>query len=219
MSLKEIAEKRYATKVFDPEKKIPDELFAQFLSLLRLAPSSVNSQPWHFVIAHTEEGKARLRRGTRESNAFNDAKIEKASHVILFCVKTDIDDDYLDHILAREERDGRFAGPSFKKEDMQKGRIRFTNLHRNELKDARHWMEKQVYLNLGTVLLGAAALGIDAVPLEGIDRNALDEELGLRQRGCAAVVMVALGYRAESDFNAALPKSRRPAEEVFTFLK
>ena len=218
MNLKEIAEKRYATKVFDPEKKIPEEKLEQILALLRLAPSSVNSQPWHFIIAHTPEGKARLRAGTRESNAFNDAKVANASHVILFCVKTDISDDYLDHILALEEQDGRFDGPSFNKEDMQKGRTRFTNMHRNELKDTRHWMEKQVYLNLGTVLLGAATLGIDAVPLEGIDRAALDRELGLPQRGYAASVMVALGYRNESDFNAALPKSRRPGDEVFTIL-
>ena len=219
MNLNDIAQKRYSTKVFDPDKKISNAHFEQFLSLLRLAPSSVNSQPWHFVIAHTPEGKARLRSGTRESNAFNDAKIENASHVILFCVKTDIDDAYLDRILAQEERDGRFDGPSFKKEDMQKGRARFTHLHRDLLKDARAWMEKQVYLNLGEVLLGAAALGIDAVPMEGIDCNALDAELGLHQQGYAALVMVALGYRKQSDFNAALPKSRRPAEEVFTFLR
>ena len=219
MNLKEIAEKRYAAKVFDPEKKIPEDKIEQLLSLLRLAPSSVNSQPWHFVVAHTPEGKARLRSGTREANAFNDAKVENASHVVLLCVKTEISDDYLEHILAQEERDGRFDGPSFKKEDMQKGRVRFTNRHRNELNDARHWMEKQVYLNLGTVLFGAAALGIDAVPIEGIDRPALDAELGLQEKGYTASVMIALGYRNESDFNAALPKSRRPAEEVFTFLK
>ena len=219
MNLIDIAQKRYSTKVFDPDKKIPDAQFEQFLSLLRLGPSSVNSQPWHFVIAHTPEGKARLRSGTRDTNAFNDAKIQNASHVILFCVKTGIDDGYLNHILSQEERDGRFTGPSFKKEDMQKGRARFTNLHRYELKDTQHWMEKQVYLNLGTVLLGAAVLGIDAVPMEGIDRNALDAELGLREQGYAALVMVALGYHRESDFNATLPKSRRPPEEVFTFLK
>ena len=52
----------------------------------------------------------------------------------------------------------------------------FVNIHRYEQKDAQHWMEKQTYLNLGTILLGAAALGLDAVPLEGIDAKALNEE-------------------------------------------
>ena len=67
-------------------------------------------------------------------------------------------------------------------------------------------------------LLGAAALEIDATPIEGFDRAALDEELGLRQRGLTAVVLAALGYRSADDFNADLPKSRLPAEEIFEFL-
>lgn len=77
-------------------------------------------------------------------------------------------------------------------------------------------MEKQVYLNIGNFLLGVATLGIDAVPMEGIDMKALDEEFGLREKGYTAVVMVGLGYRSESDFNANLPKSRLPKEEIFT---
>ncbi len=109
--------------------------------------------------------------GTRESFSFNDAKIRDASHVILFCVKIGIDEAYQQHILEQEEKDGRFAGPSFKKEDMQKGRTRFTDMHRYDLKDAQHWMEKQVYLNIGMVLLGATLRGIDAVPMEGINRQ------------------------------------------------
>jgi nitroreductase / dihydropteridine reductase len=67
-------------------------------------------------------------------------------------------------------------------------------------------------------LFGAAALDIDATPIEGFDRAVMDEALGLRERGLSAVVLAALGYRSAEDFNAALPKSRLPAEEVFTFL-
>lgn len=220
MNLKDIAEKRYSTKVFDPKRKISTTDFEQIRALLRLSPSSVNSQPWHFIVAHTPEGKTRIRSGTRgEAFSFNDAKLRDASHAILFCVKTGIDDAYLRHLLAREEEDGRFSGPVFKKEDMVKGRARFTDIHRYELKDAQHWLEKQVYLNLGMVLLGAAALGVDAVPIEGIDRPALDAEFGLREKGYSALVMVALGYRAADDFNAALPKSRLPEDEILTILK
>ena len=48
--------------------------------------------------------------------------------------------------------------------------------------------------------------------------DALDEELRLDAQGLTSVVAVALGYRSDSDFNAALPKSRLPAERVFTHL-
>ena len=67
-------------------------------------------------------------------------------------------------------------------------------------------------------LLGAAAHGLDATPIEGFDSKVLDAELGLRERGFTSVVILSLGYRSEADFNAGLSKSRLPASQVFTFL-
>lgn len=218
MNLTDIAKSRYATKKFDVGKRIPDETFEQIKALLRLSPSSVNSQPWHFIIADTPAGKQRLAKGAQGQYSANEAKILNASHVILFCSKTDLSDAYLQHLLDNEEQDGRFPTPENK---VMAGKVRafYADLHRKELKDTVYWMEKQVYLNMGTILLGAAALGIDAVPIEGIDKPVLNAELGLAAQGYTAVAMVAMGYRAEDDFNAALPKSRLPQEEIFTFLK
>ncbi|BDY04448.1 oxygen-insensitive NAD(P)H nitroreductase [Ferrimonas sp. YFM] len=217
MNLKEIVQSRYSTKEFDGSQTIPAELFDQVKALLRFSPSSVNSQPWHFVIADSEEGRHRIAKGTQGFFAFNEAKVLNASHVIVFCAKTGIDDDYTQHLLNTEERDGRFAEPEHK-EMVHMGRSAFVNIHRFDLKDAQHWMEKQLYLNMGTVLLGAAALGIDALPIEGLDTKVLNEEFGLLEKGYTAVAMVALGYRKEGDFNAALPKSRLPETEIFTQL-
>jgi nitroreductase/dihydropteridine reductase len=92
------------------------------------------------------------------------------------------------------------------------------SMHKYDQKDVQHWMEKQTYLALGTLLLGAASLGLDATPMEGFDFKKLDEELGLRDKGFTSLVVVSLGYRSDSDFNAKLPKSRLPAEAVFTFI-
>jgi nitroreductase/dihydropteridine reductase len=77
-------------------------------------------------------------------------------------------------------------------------------------------MEKQVYLNLGALLTSAAIMGVDALPMEGFDFPALDAEFDLRGQNLAPVAVVALGYRAETDFNATLPKSRFTAEQIFT---
>jgi nitroreductase/dihydropteridine reductase len=218
MNLSEIAKKRYSTKVFDPARKITAEEFEQIKDLLRYSPSSVNSQPWHFYIADTPEARARMSKGTQGVFSFNEAKVLDASHVILFCVKTNLEDDYLTRLIEQEDLDGRYADAS-SKDTMHQKRTGYANLHRKELNDARHWMEKQVYLNMGTLLLGAGALGMDAVPMEGVDTAALDEEFGLREKGLSALALVSLGYRAESDFNAALPKSRLPEEDVITLLK
>lgn len=217
MNLTDIVNYRYSTKSFNADKKITDAEFQQIKDLLQLSPSSVNSQPWHFVIANTDAGKARISVGTQGTFAFNQAKVLDASHVVLFCAKTEISDEYMQKILTAEDNDGRFADPSFKNM-VHAGRTLFVNMHRYDFKDAQHWMEKQLYLNMGTVLLGAAALGIDAVPMEGIDCIALDQEFGLREQGYTAVAVVSFGYRKDSDFNASLPKSRFPQSEIFTEL-
>lgn len=218
MSLIEAVQQRYATKKFDPSKRITDELFEQVKALLRFSASSVNSQPWHFVIASTAEAKKRMTKGTQGVFSANEPKVLDASHVILFCSKTDMSDAYLDHLLENEDRDGRFAN-SEGKELAKKVRAFYADIHRVDLHDTQCWMEKQVYLNLGTVLLGAGVLGIDAVPIEGFDMRALNEEFALLEQGYTAVAMVALGYRHKEDFNASLPKSRLDEAEIFTLLK
>ncbi|EGQ9303018.1 oxygen-insensitive NAD(P)H nitroreductase [Vibrio vulnificus] len=215
MTIVQAAQSRYSTKAFDASRKLPEEKVAAVKELIRMSASSVNSQPWHFIVASSEEGKARIAKATQGGFAFNERKILDASHVVVFCAKTSIDEAYLLDLLQSEDKDGRFADVEAKN-GMYAGRSFFVNMHRFDLKDAHHWMEKQVYLNVGTLLLGASAMEIDAVPIEGFDAKVLDEEFGLREKGFTSVVIVPLGYHSEDDFNAKLPKSRWPAETVFT---
>ena len=217
MNISRLATTRYTTKAFDPHKHIGSALMEQLQTLLRYAPSSVNSQPWHFVIASSGEAKAKIARATTGPYSANDPKVLNASHVVVLCARSELDDAHLERVLAQEELDGRFPSPEGKAAQ-QKGRGFYVNLHRNALQDTRQWMEKQVYIALGTLLLGAAALEIDATPIEGFDRAVLDEVLGLPARGLNSVVLAALGYRSDDDFNAELPKSRLPADELFTHI-
>ena len=218
MDIARIALSRHTCKAYDPARKIPAEQIEQIKTLLRFAPSSVNSQPWHFIVASSEEGKARIAKAAQQgAYAANGPKILNASHVVVFCARTAMDDAHIAMLLAQEEADGRFPTPEGK-EMQNRGRNYYANLHRLEAKDTQHWMEKQVYLALGTLLLGAAALEIDATPIEGFDARILNEELGLREKGTTSVVLAALGYRSPDDFNAKLPKSRLPAERVVSEL-
>lgn len=210
---------RYSTKEFDPTKKISTEDFGQLKTLLQMSPSSTNIQPWHFVIAQSEEGKKRITKGTQGFFQFNEQKVMNASHVVVFCARTSADADYMQHLLEVEEKDGRYPNDDIKKMVFGARNI-FADIHRYDLKDLQHWMEKQVYLNIGNTLLGAAALGIDALPMEGIDLKQVDEEFGLREKGFTAVAVVSFGYRTETDFNTPdkTPKSRLPQEEIFTII-
>lgn len=217
MNLTDILKRRYATKKFDSSKKISSEDFQQIKAALRLSPSSVNSQPWHFFIAQTDAAKQRFMCATQPPYNANHSKILDASHVILFCVKTDLQYEYLETITKQEQKDGRFPT----QEAMQAAlgvRKFYADLHLIDKQDVQCWMQNQVYLNIGNLLLSAAILGIDAVPIEGVDLNALDLEFSLNSQKLTAVAVVALGYGAEDDFNAALPKSRLPEESLITFL-
>ena len=209
------AKARYSTKAFDASKRLSDEHVQAIKELIRLSPSSVNSQPWHFILASTEAGKDSIAKSTAENYVFNEPKIRNASHVLVFCAKTNIDEDYLLQVLDLEDRAGRFATDEAKAGG-HNGRLFFTNMHRFDLKDEKHWMEKQVYLALGTLLLGVSTMGIDAVPIEGFDSKVLDNELGLREQGYTSLVIVPLGYHSDADFNAKLPKARWSQEEVIT---
>lgn len=217
MNIKEVLEQRYSTKEFDTDKKLSPEQVEQVKAMLQLSPNSTNLQPWHFIIADSEAGKQRIASSTEGLYQFNTSKILDASHVVVFCSRLSAEEDYLRHVLDKEDSDGRYANEEFK-DMMHGGRSMFVDMHKYDLKDLQHWMEKQVYLNIGNLLLGAAALGLDALPMEGVDLKTLDTEFGLREKGFTAVAVVSLGFRKETDFNAQLPKSRLDRDEIFTLV-
>lgn len=219
LNLSDVLNYRYSTKEFDANKKVSSEDFEQVKALLRMSPSSTNLQPWHFVIASTQEGKERVAKGTQGFYQFNEVKVKNASHVIVFCTKVAPDETYMKHLLAQEDEDGRYPNDEVK-QMVFGARNMFSDIHRYDLKDQQHWMDKQVYLNVGNFLLGVAALGIDALPMEGLDFKLIDAEFGLRAKGFTSLVAVSIGYRAEGDFNAPdkTPKSRLSESEVFTLL-
>lgn len=215
MDILQFAQNRHSTKAFDPTRKIDESTFEKVRELLRLSPSSVNSQPWHFVIASSDEGKQKIANATPGMYSSNGPKILNASHVIVFCSRVELSQAHQENILAQEESDGRFTEESIKALQ-KKVRAFYSDKHRFDLKDSQHWMEKQVYLAFGTLLLGASAMGIDCCPIEGFDSGILDEQLDLREQGLSSVVIAALGYRSDEDFNASLPKSRLSADAIFT---
>lgn len=219
MNIIETLNWRYSTKEFDSSKKISNEDIAKVKTILRMSPSSTNLQPWHFIIAGTAEGKDRVAKGTKGFFQFNEAKVKDASHVVVLCSRIAVEDDYMQKVLAKEDADGRYPSDEIK-QMVYGARNTFAQIHKYDLKDQQHWMEKQVYLNLGNLLLGVASLEIDALPMEGVDLKAIDVEFGLREKGYTAVAVVSLGYRKESDFNTPdkTPKSRLSEDEVMTFV-
>ncbi|RKG34076.1 oxygen-insensitive NAD(P)H nitroreductase [Acinetobacter tianfuensis] len=217
MDLLNVSKSRYTTKAYDPTKKIPEAQFKRLLEILRLTPSSINIQPWHFFIADNNAAKERIAKALVGKYAYNAPKVLDSSHTILFCTKADISTDHLEQLLSRDEASGRFKDETAK-QGQKDSRTGYVDYYRNEKGDIQRWAENQTFIALGQMLLAAGIEGIDATPIGGFDEAIISDELGLAEKGLIPSVLLTLGYRSETDFNAKLPKSRLSQEDIFTQL-
>lgn len=166
-----------------------------------------------FYCGDDRRGKKRVAKGAQDFYQFNEAKILDAAMVVVFAARTDITEEFLTHVLEKENNDGRFALPEHKAQQ-HGARTIFANMHKFNFKDTIHWNEKQVYLNVGHFLLGTAGMGLDTLTMEGIDFKVLDKEFNLNEKGFTSAVVVSVGYHKDTDFNASLPKSRLDKSEI-----
>ena len=217
MDLLTVAQQRYTTKAYDADQTIPQKDLETLLEVLRLTPSSINIQPWHFLVISSDDAKERVTHAMTGGHAYNAPKILKSSHTIVFCTRTDVSDEYLEQLIEHDAAIGRFRDVSSKQTqaDVRKG---YVNQYRQSKGGVQRWMENQTFIALGEALFAAATLGIDATPIGGFDAETLDAEFNLAAQGLTSSVVLALGYRSEDDFNAKLPKSRLSKEQLFTVL-
>ena len=217
MDLLSISKKRYTTKAYDATQKIPQAQFERLLEVLRLAPSSINIQPWHYFIADNNAAKQRIAKALVGKYAYNAPKVLDSSHTILFCTQADITEQHLENLLNQDDLSGRFKDEKAK-QGQKDSRSGYVDYYRNEKGDIQRWAENQTFIALGQALLAAGIEGIDATPIGGFDEDIISQELGLEEKGLIPSALLTLGYRSESDFNAKLPKSRLNKEEIFTQL-
>ncbi|MDI2091839.1 oxygen-insensitive NAD(P)H nitroreductase [Commensalibacter oyaizuii] len=214
MNIVEISKKRYTTKYYDNQRHVSREVLEQLLTVLRNSPSSVNSQPWHFIVVDNRQSQNKILPAISD---FNHSRITDSTYTIIFCIRSSIDDQYLQHLLETEQKDGRLPNKDIEK-GVDEGRRYFVGVNNDTLTNLHCWESRQLYLALGQFLFAAASIGIDSTPIEGFDPSKMDELLGLQTKGFKSVVIATIGYRAENDSNAQRPKSRLPEEELFTYI-
>ena len=217
MDVLKVAQTRYTTKAYNPNKIIPNDQFERFLETLRLAPSSINIQPWHFFVADHPAAKGRIAQALVGRYAYNAPKVLDSSHTILLCTHADISTQHLNELLEHDDANGRFKDLSAK-QAQQATREGYIDFYRNEKGDIQRWAENQTFIALGHALLAAGLEDIDATPIGGFDEDIISKELNLAEQGLIPSVILTLGYRSEQDFNAKLPKSRLPIEKIITRL-
>ena len=208
-------QKRYTCKKYDPTKKVPQEKLEILLESIHLSASSINSQPWKFIVLESDEAKQRMYKTFENKYQFNQSHVVEASHVILFAHNphytrkdyTKVVDKYIaDGRITEEEREQAF------------GSFLFAQLNTDENGNTQIWTKNQLYLAFGNALHTLARLEIDSTPLEGIDAPMVEKEFAKELDGYKCEVALAIGYRHEDDFNAKLPKSRLDYDEMFVRL-
>lgn len=214
MNIIEISQKRYTAKRYDKNKSVSREDLDKLLTVLRNSPSSVNSQPWHFVVVNNAVSQDKILPAIMD---FNHSRITDSSYTIIFCIKSSLSDEYLKHLSDTEIKDGRFTDLKIAK-SMDDDRRYFVGLNNKTTTDLHCWESRQLYLALGQFMFAAASIGIDSTPIEGFDAEKMDELLGLKEKGFKSIIVASIGYHADNDSNATRPKSRLPKDEIFTLI-
>ena len=204
--LRERLEWRYATKQFDPNRKISPEIWAGLEDALVLSASSGGLQPWAFIVITDHSLRAKL-----QAASFNQPQIVDASHLVVFASKIDITEADVDaHVARTAEVRGVKPEALGGLRNMLVGGI----VNAQGPAERRAWAGRQTSIALGTLLTSAALLGVDACPMEGFVPAQYDEILGLNQRGLTSISLCTLGYRSPTDPYASAPKVRFPKEQV-----
>lgn len=197
---------RYATKKFDPAKKVDEPTWDALEQALLLTPSSIGLQPWRFVVVTDLAVKAQL-----QAASYRQPQVTDCSHFVVFAVRRDLDAEHVErHIARMVEVRGVTLDSLAKFRVMTLG-----NLDRARADGTLDtWQTHQIYIALGQFMASAALLGVDTCPMEGIEPEKYDEILGLAAGPFATVVACAAGYRLSEDKYATTPKVRFRREDV-----
>ncbi len=200
----EALKNRYATKVFDTNKKVSESDLQTILESARLAPSSFGIEAWKFLVVNNPEIRAQLRAAGYDQPKFTDA-----SHLIVLARRTDSENISNELIERTAATQGVTAENLAGLKQMVDGSIAF----KTGTNTFDSWTAAQTYIALGIMVETAALMGIDSCPMEGFDAQKVDEILGLADKNLAVVTILALGYRGD-DAYATLPKTRRDLDDV-----
>jgi len=199
---------RYATKKYSTHKVSEDDL-GKIIDAISLSASSTGIQTYRLFVIENPEMRKEL-----GSDSFN-PQIVEASHLLLFAAFDSISQETIDNYIQLVAKVREMPV-----EDLADFKSALGALLTRTDDENFIWSAKQAYIALGTGLIAAAALHVDATPMEGFNTEKFDEVLGLKEKGLKSVVLLALGYRdEENDKYAKLKKVRVPKEEFVIRIK
>ena len=201
---------RYATKKFDPARRISDEDWASLVEVGRLAPSSLGFEPWKMLLLNNEEMKQDLK-----SMAWGAVSmLDGASHFVIYLARKGVNYEtpYIEKLMQEVRH------RSYDPESAYAHRIKSFQESDFKLNDERSlfdWASKQTYIQMANMMNAAVLMGMDSCPIEGFDKDKVEaylEEKGVLDTSEFGVsVMCAFGYRNEE----IKPKVRWNTESIY----
>jgi nitroreductase len=197
----QILKGRRSIKNYDKSVKISREEMTEILTLATLAPSSINMQPWRFLVIESPEAKATLAPLAK----FNQNQVETSSAVI--AVFGD-----LNNFEKAEDIYGAAVEKGFMPQDVKERILTsfagyFENISREDMKDV-------VLVDGGLVsmqlMLSARAFGYDTNPIGGYEKDQIAEAFGLDKERYVPVMLISIGKAADSGY----PSVRLPVDQV-----
>ena len=206
----ELQHQRYATKKFDPTRRISDEDWAALVEVGRLAPSSLGFEPWKMLLLNNEGMKQDLK-----SMAWGAVSmLDGASHFVIYLARKGVNYEtpYIEKLMQEVRH------RSYDPDSAYAHRIKSFQESDAQLNDERSlfdWASKQTYIQMANMMNAAVLMGMDSCPIEGYDKAKVEaylEEKGVLDTSEFGVsVMCAFGYRDED----IKPKIRWNTESIY----
>jgi len=205
---------RHSTKKYDTTRKVSEEDLEVLFEAMRLSASSINSQPWKFIVIESSESKQRLSNTFAHKHQYNQQHVFDSTLIILFAYNPRYTRADYAKVIDKGIEDGR-TNPEGRENAFAV--FSFAEFYTDETGDTSCWTKAQTYLAFGNTLHVLARLRIDSTPLEGIDIDLVNAEFKTELGGYQCDVGLAIGYHhPEEDHNAKLPKSRHSLERILT---
>jgi nitroreductase/dihydropteridine reductase len=207
MELLEKLNWRYATKAMTGQK-VPQEKFDNIIEAISLAPTSSGLQPFEVYAITNQEIKEKIK-----PIAWNQSVIADCSHLLVFAAWDTYTADRINKMF-----DLTNSVRGFENEGWENYRQMLLGSYpqRDPEENFNH-AAKQAYIAFSQAITAAAFEGVDSTPIEGFDPAALDEILGLKEKGLRSCVILTLGYRdSENDWLSNLKKVRKRRVDLVT---
>ena len=200
---------RYATKSMNGEK-VPQEKVDNILEAISLAPTSSGLQPFEVFVITNQEVKEKIK-----PIAWNQSVITDCSHLLVFAAWDTYTADRINKMF-----DLTNTVRGFENEGWENYRqMLLSSYPQKDAEENFNHAAKQAYIAFSQAITAAALQEVDSTPIEGFDPAALDEILGLKDKGLKSCVVLSLGYRnIENDWLASLKKVRKSKEDLITVI-